>query len=157
MDWRWSIDGSDVSSMSGLTFATSASSSCTDPWSSPGFVEEEDEDVDDYKWDEEDDLLVPKLEPMDEVDLTKFSLVSGLKEDIIPELPSALKPAEARRPRGRPKKHPQGYPSTTKWQGGKEIGRSKVGCITCRRRKKKCDETKPSCTFTTTPHRDSSL
>jgi hypothetical protein len=157
MDCRWGIDGSDVSSLSGLTFATSASSSCTDPWSSSGTAEKKDEDVDDFHWDEEDDLRsVSKLEPMNEINLTKFSLVSGLTEDIIPELSSALKPAEAKRPLGRPRKHPQEYRFTTKWRGGKEIGRSKAECITCRRRKKKCDEAKPSCTFITISHCDSS-
>lgn len=47
-----------------------------------------------------------------------------------------------KRRRGRPRKHPIVLPS----QDNKSVkGRSKTGCITCRRRKKKCDETRPSC------------
>ena len=49
----------------------------------------------------------------------------------------------APRKRGRPRKHPLPVPGTQPVKVTK--GRSKTGCITCRRRKKKCDETKPSC------------
>lgn len=49
-----------------------------------------------------------------------------------------------KRPRGRPRKHP---PKPLIINDGKaNKGRSKTGCITCRRRKKKCDEAKPECT-----------
>ncbi|EER44254.1 conserved hypothetical protein [Histoplasma capsulatum H143] len=48
---------------------------------------------------------------------------------------------EGPRKRGRPRKHPLPTPGLAKVAKG----RSKTGCITCRRRKKKCDETKPSC------------
>ncbi|KAI9811786.1 MAG: hypothetical protein M1826_003097 [Phylliscum demangeonii] len=47
-----------------------------------------------------------------------------------------------KRPRGRPRKHPLPSPDE---HGKNAKGRSKTGCITCRRRKKKCDETKPHC------------
>ncbi|KAI9676817.1 MAG: hypothetical protein M1817_006656 [Caeruleum heppii] len=47
-----------------------------------------------------------------------------------------------KRPRGRPRKHPLPSPEA---QAKLAKGRSKTGCITCRRRKKKCDETKPQC------------
>lgn len=43
------------------------------------------------------------------------------------------------RKRGRPRKHPIVEQKKT------AHARSKTGCATCRRRKKKCDETKPSC------------
>ncbi|KAJ5095584.1 hypothetical protein NUU61_004940 [Penicillium alfredii] len=46
------------------------------------------------------------------------------------------------RKRGRPRKHPLPVPGG---QAKVTKGRSKTGCITCRRRKKKCDETKPAC------------
>lgn len=46
-----------------------------------------------------------------------------------------------KRKRGRPRKHPLPVPRQAK----ATKGRSKTGCITCRRRKKKCDETKPAC------------
>jgi hypothetical protein len=54
---------------------------------------------------------------------------------------STAAPVNVPRKRGRPRKHPLPVP------GGQikiTKGRSKTGCITCRRRKKKCDETKPS-------------
>ena len=48
-----------------------------------------------------------------------------------------------KRPRGRPRKHPLPSPES---QSKIQKGRSKTGCVTCRRRKKKCDETRPQCT-----------
>ncbi|RPA99448.1 hypothetical protein L873DRAFT_905111 [Choiromyces venosus 120613-1] len=67
-------------------------------------------------------------------------------EDMLKNAPPLLSPTEAGEPskrgRGRPRKHPLppfgAVQKVTK-------GRSKTGCITCRRRKKKCDETKPEC------------
>ncbi|KAL4921865.1 fungal-specific transcription factor domain-containing protein [Aspergillus aurantiobrunneus] len=55
---------------------------------------------------------------------------------------SSAAPVNVPRKRGRPRKHPLPVPG-----GHVKItkGRSKTGCITCRRRKKKCDETKPAC------------
>lgn len=50
-----------------------------------------------------------------------------------------------KRPRGRPRKHPVVQPLPNAAKSTK--GRSKTGCITCRKRKKKCDETKPKCTL----------
>lgn len=49
-----------------------------------------------------------------------------------------------KRPRGRPRKHPLPSPDA---QSKVAKGRSKTGCVTCRRRKKKCDETRPQCTY----------
>ena len=57
-----------------------------------------------------------------------------------------ISPAEAprynRRARGRPRIHPPRSPTTASKQAK---ARSKTGCTTCRKRKKKCDETKPFC------------
>jgi hypothetical protein len=53
--------------------------------------------------------------------------------------------AAGKRPRGRPRKHPKPDPEEKKKTTPK--ARSKTGCRTCRRRKKKCDETKPVCTY----------
>jgi hypothetical protein len=135
LDMRRSMEGSDASSSSNVTIVTSANSSCTDPWSSSGFVQEEG----DVSWDDQDEdmLLVPKLEPVDDdVDM------SDMKESTVPETPSAsTSPVTTKRPRGRPRKHPK-LPDTVP-KAAK--GRSKTGCITCRKRKKKCDEAKPGC------------
>jgi len=84
--------------------------------------------------DSDDDALpavVPKIEELDENTLDQIEeskpIIAG--EITLP----------APRKRGRPRKHPlvdQKKPSHA---------RSKTGCGTCRKRKKKCDETKPSC------------
>ena len=136
LDMRGSMDGSDASSTSNLTIVTPATSSCTDPWSSSGFVEEEG----DVNWDDQDEdmLLVPKLEPVDDdVDM------ADMKESSVPDTPSAsTSPVTTKRPRGRPRKHPKINPDSV---GKVAKGRSKTGCITCRKRKKKCDEAKPGC------------
>ncbi|KAF2807685.1 uncharacterized protein BDZ99DRAFT_62615 [Mytilinidion resinicola] len=83
------------------------------------------------------DDVVPKIEELDdgEVGDVKFESSAG---DPLPSPNRGI----VKRPRGRPRKHPiTQATSTTK----PPKGRSKTGCITCRRRKKKCDETKPHC------------
>lgn len=67
--------------------------------------------------------------------------VSNTPDLTTPETPATLV-GPVKRPRGRPRKHPLPSPDT---QPKVAKGRSKTGCITCRRRKKKCDETKPQC------------
>ncbi|GME42961.1 C6 transcription factor [Neofusicoccum parvum] len=82
------------------------------------------------------DRVVPKIEELDDDD--DSSKISPLTEESAPSPDRAV----VKRPRGRPRKHPIAQPtSITK----PPKGRSKTGCITCRRRKKKCDETKPAC------------
>ncbi|KAI9643265.1 hypothetical protein NHQ30_007881 [Ciborinia camelliae] len=145
-----SLEGSDGSVSSSIMVVTPETSSCGDPYSSGGFVEEEEEGEGmehngsaERCWDGEhtheqeqdvDMLLEPKLEPLeDELNL----------ESVAPRTPSALRsPLQQKRPRGRPRKHPI---QTTEPQSKITKGRSKTGCITCRRRKKKCDEAKPRC------------
>ena len=78
----------------------------------------------------------PKIEPGDEYD---FCL-----EDVQPAPP----PAATKRPRGRPRKPSiSSAAATAAAASANKIAkaRSKTGCTTCRRRKKKCDETKPVC------------
>ena len=80
--------------------------------------------------------VIPKVEELDEHATTLSKL---------PELPEAEdeKPTvevSGPRKRGRPRKHP------VVEQKRSAHARSKTGCGTCRRRKKKCDETRPSCT-----------
>ncbi|KAI0096881.1 hypothetical protein GGR51DRAFT_566946 [Nemania sp. FL0031] len=99
---------------------------------------------DDANWEHsaDDRSTVPKLEPMDE---------DGFRMDDVQEAPRTSVPRSDRpapgqpktkRPRGRPRKHPL----TLQAPNSKVTkGRSKTGCITCRKRKKKCDEAKPRC------------
>lgn len=80
--------------------------------------------------------VLPKVEEVDE-------RVNPLSK--LPELPEAedAKPIvtlTGPRKRGRPRKHP------VVEQKRSAHARSKTGCGTCRRRKKKCDESRPSCT-----------
>ncbi|KAF2834803.1 hypothetical protein M501DRAFT_999808 [Patellaria atrata CBS 101060] len=84
------------------------------------------------------ETVTPKIEELDEegVDDVKIPLADDAS------LPSPTTSIITKRPRGRPRKHPVS-PSTPIVKPSK--GRSKTGCITCRRRKKKCDEAKPHC------------
>ncbi|TAQ91087.1 hypothetical protein B7494_g678 [Chlorociboria aeruginascens] len=132
---RRSMDRSDASPTSSLTLLTSGSS-CSDPWSgSAGFVEGAEVDV---NWDRDEDLMVvPKLEPLeDDVDMADV-------KDAPPRETSRVAHAPPKRPRGRPRKNP--LPNADPSAGRVAKGRSKTGCITCRKRKKKCDEAKPKC------------
>jgi hypothetical protein len=106
-----------------FTMVSSATSSNRDPWSSSGWVEEED-----------DGDIVPKTELID--DVADFL---DTKES---EATSSTPIVQVKQPRGRPRKHPK---PTAETMAKVAKGRPKTGCITCRRRKKKCDETKPSC------------
>lgn len=65
-------------------------------------------------------------------------VIGGGKENAIRQSPKSNS-KDVKRPRGRPLKDPF---STAKPQAHK---RSRVGCLTCKRKKMKCDETKPSC------------
>ena len=155
---RRSMDGSEGSSAasntSNLTIVTASSaSSCTDPYSSSGFVEEEHDEPEpemeprELNWDDpdEDMLLVPKLEPLDDDDVDMADV--SVRDGAVPETPSqsaSTSPVAAKRPRGRPRKHPKVSPDSVVKTAK---GRSKTGCITCRKRKKKCDEAKPGCEY----------
>lgn len=85
------------------------------------------------------DDIVPKLEEA-EVDL------ADVKEETEKTPISPTEPVRIRRARGRPRIHPPRSPTTLSKQAK---ARSKTGCTTCRKRKKKCDETKPFCKHTT--------
>jgi len=141
LDLRASMEGSDVSSSSAITIITSATSSCTDPWSSPGFVEDEEVEEMEVEVEVETDdgfLLEPKLEPEDD-DVN----MDNVQENSAENMQSvSTTPVTGKRPRGRPRKHPKPLPED---KAKVTKGRSKTGCLTCRRRKKKCDETKPGC------------
>ncbi|KAF7550387.1 hypothetical protein G7Z17_g5742 [Cylindrodendrum hubeiense] len=116
------------------TMVHSASSSCTDSWST-GYVERDDVEMDN-NWEQgsDDILTIPKLEPMDD-DLRLDELKAA------PLAPSTTSDApttetKQKRPRGRPRKHPltpivgmnceknavvcEGYHEKQIWKSGKE-------------------------------------
>jgi hypothetical protein len=154
VEMRRNTGGSDVSSASNFTIITSASSTSTSPWSTSGFVEEDEQDEQnreeqvaeeveeqDANMDAQDEdlLLVPKLEPLDDDDVDMNDVTDSAA---LQTLSSSMSPVTLKRKRGRPRKHPVVNPDTVLKVAK---GRSKTGCITCRRRKKKCDEGKPGC------------
>lgn len=79
-----------------------------------------------------DIMELPKVEEVEELGDDLLNIKQADVESGAPAVP---------RKRGRPRKHPLPAPGG---QAKVTKGRSKTGCITCRRRKKKCDETKPS-------------
>ncbi|KAK4140446.1 uncharacterized protein C8A04DRAFT_39902 [Dichotomopilus funicola] len=90
-------------------------------------------------------LAVPKLEPLDDDDFCMEDLQeapSPPTPTLLGHLQGDLDGPKLKRPRGRPRKHPL-LPHLTANKVTK--GRSKTGCLTCRKRKKKCDEAKPRC------------
>lgn len=115
----------------------------TDSWSTENTDDlEEDDPPSQLQWEQgsDDMLAVPKLEPLDDDfnldELREAPTVADEDGDLSPTQP------KPKRPRGRPRKHPL----TTAINTSKITkGRSKTGCITCRKRKKKCDEAKPRC------------
>lgn len=123
------------------TLTSSAPSSCTESWIS-GNVDQDEADPE-IHWEQCSDgiLAVPKLEPFDD----EFSFDTLKDTPLAPSTSSETTvplQAKQKRPRGRPRKHPiVPVVNTSKITKG----RSKTGCITCRKRKKKCDEAKPRC------------
>jgi hypothetical protein len=84
--------------------------------------------------------IVPKVEEVEEEELGGTKPLPSPPEE--EEVEHNSDQTRIKRPRGRPRKHPKEPPNAA----SKTLkGRSKTGCITCRRRKKKCDETKPAC------------
>ncbi|KAL5120978.1 hypothetical protein ACEQ8H_001166 [Pleosporales sp. CAS-2024a] len=81
--------------------------------------------------------VVPKEEE------AEVQLADVKEEEDIDDTPiSPTEPLRIRRARGRPRIHPPRSPTSLSKQAK---ARSKTGCTTCRKRKKKCDETKPFC------------
>lgn len=77
------------------------------------------------------------------VEEPEVALVEDIKRSNMSETPDdKVDEVLSKRKRGRPKKNITS-PSTAVSKVAK--GRSKTGCVTCRKRKKKCDEAKPSC------------
>ncbi|CAK7269027.1 hypothetical protein SEPCBS119000_003359 [Sporothrix epigloea] len=101
---------------------------------------------DEMQWDFEDgqNTAVPKSEPTEDDNLCLSDLEEAPVNYDPAEIASVSSATKFKRPRGRPRK-------LSNVQAAAAIaskiakGRSKTGCITCRKRKKKCDESKPRC------------
>ncbi|EON63900.1 hypothetical protein W97_03128 [Coniosporium apollinis CBS 100218] len=81
--------------------------------------------------------VAPKIEELEDDELEDMKVLP-----LVDGADASPNNVVAKRPRGRPRKHPISPQSAV---SKTPKGRSKTGCITCRRRKKKCDETKPIC------------
>ncbi|KAI5793721.1 fungal-specific transcription factor domain-containing protein [Peziza echinospora] len=79
------------------------------------------------------DQIFPKIEEIEE------SCTHDRKPTPPPQQTTEI---AVRRGRGRPRK---ALPPTGSEVKAPKVGRTKTGCITCRKRKKKCDEEKPEC------------
>ena len=138
------------SASSASSRVNSASLSYTDTWSMEGAIRDDAS----TPW-TEDGGLIPKLEADDgfgglldvpavemrDLDPEDPGFMNGRDEEMgsrkVDEKP------QKKKPRGRPRKHPLAPVGGTNKVAKP---RSKTGCITCRKRKKKCDEAKPRCT-----------
>jgi hypothetical protein len=121
---------------------SSSSSTCVDSWNAGHGNPDECEEDKDWDWDQVSDeaLAIPKLEPDDDINLEDVS--AAPLSQTPPNEMLGVSQLKQKRPRGRPRKHPlTPIVNTNKVTKG----RSKTGCITCRKRKKKCDEAKPRC------------
>lgn len=96
---------------------------------------ENEDDVITPESDDNSDITIgPKIEELDDDEFGSLNLVEEAKL-----LSTNDSGQPAARKRGRPRKHPVAETRKTAHT------RSKTGCATCRRRKKRCDERKPSC------------
>lgn len=117
------------------------SSSCDGSWTSGATDHEEVEGdgiSDEWEQDSNTASIIPKIEPIEDNEVA----MAKLKHVPLEPKETANLSFKQKRPRGRPKKNtvPAAANSTKVVKG-----RSKTGCITCRKRKKKCDEAKPGC------------
>ncbi|KAI8628129.1 hypothetical protein F5Y19DRAFT_465435 [Xylariaceae sp. FL1651] len=137
------VDGSSTSTVPPAL--QSAISSNTSTWSAAYQDAEDAEDADhDMNWEHgtDDGEAVPKIEPVEDDSFRMADVQEAPHTPVLkPHRPPPIQ-AKIKRPRGRPRKHPL-TPQVTTNKIAK--GRSKTGCITCRKRKKKCDEAKPRC------------
>ena len=131
------------------TMIHSASTSSVDSWSMEYVGSDDMAGINnsssdaDIHWEQESDdmLAIPKLEPLED-DALRLNELKEAPSTCLPADGAEATPVKVKRPRGRPRKHPL-TPIVTTNKVTK--GRSKTGCLTCRKRKKKCDEAKPRC------------
>ena len=135
---------------------SASSSSCPDSWSiGCGDLDEltgAGSGDNDMPWEQgsDDILTMPKLEPLEDDDFCMDDFKEAPLAPVLDPADPTLAQPKLKRPRGRPRKHPL-TPIVTTNKIAK--GRSKTGCLTCRKRKKKCDEAKPRCkTSPATPY-----
>ncbi|KAI1331562.1 hypothetical protein F5Y16DRAFT_271003 [Xylariaceae sp. FL0255] len=138
------VDGASTSTTAVHSARSSNASSWHDSYHTTQQAEGADENADWEHDSTDDDRTVPKTEPMEDDNFRLDDVEEAPRSPIlIPETaPQSAIPPKVKRPRGRPRKHPL-TPQVSANKAAK--GRSKTGCITCRKRKKKCDEAKPRC------------
>ena len=102
--------------------------------------------ADEMQWDVDigDDLVIPKIEPVEEDNFCLDDLEEAPLNPEPTDNTAANASTKVKRPRGRPRKLSI-VPTAAATSGKIAKGRSKTGCVTCRKRKKKCDEAKPRC------------
>ncbi len=124
-----------------LQSAASSDTTWDTTYQDDGLVENANDDAN-WEHGADDGLTVPKIEPVED-DYFRMDDVQEAPRTLVPrsDRPSSGQP-KTKRPRGRPRKHPV---NTQVVNSKIAKGRSKTGCITCRKRKKKCDEAKPRC------------
>ncbi|OAQ96774.1 hypothetical protein LLEC1_00648 [Akanthomyces lecanii] len=135
------FSGQALTSINNARASCSTASSCEESWvrSTTGH----DGSAREANWDEweqmsDSALIRPKNEPTDEEDVS----MAEFKSTALASTETNTITSGPKKGRGRPRKNPAPTPTS----GAKVTkGRSKTGCITCRRRKKKCDEGKPAC------------
>jgi hypothetical protein len=93
---------------------------------------------------EEDNSEIVSQDLVGAVD--EYMVMGGEKEEAIQQSPIvASTTALVKRPLGRPRKQPIQEPVSLQRTTRRSTSRTKTGCFTCRGRKIKCDEAKPSC------------
>jgi hypothetical protein len=134
---------SPKSHRSDFSISSARSSSSLDQiWSMAAGEGNHDTYEDDESHFEEQDAMEEDSPVLEENDPnSRMSFPETVKEESRPGSP--VQAPLVKRPRGRPRKNPSTNIPVLASKVTK--GRSKTGCITCRRRKKKCDETKPEC------------
>lgn len=102
--------------------------------------------ADEMQWEVDigDDLVIPKIEPIEEDNFCLDDLEEAPLNPEPTDNTAVNASAKVKRPRGRPRKLSI-VPTAPASSGKIAKGRSKTGCVTCRKRKKKCDEAKPRC------------
>ena len=129
------LSTTEPSSTSSLSASTRGSEPCSSSAS--------DTDGDDLM-PEPDSAIVPKTEDEEETSIEEIKRTDASESPEIKVDTQQGAVVDTKKRRGRPRKNPTS-PLTAVTKVAK--GRSKTGCLTCRRRKKKCDEAKPSCTL----------